>query len=258
MVRPPARLTSVASVHAVSAARPLRERLRRPAITLCHRYDFGDDASLVGDDLGSPEAWDALRTRTSGPFALPATGDALAEAAHGDAALVARAAAISRWLERQGITSMASYGVGVPRLELLLREARPEVDLTVTEYAPENVERLRELLPDVGVRRHDLLADPPLDAELHLMHRIDTELRNADWRTVFARLRGQRILWVAAGLVGPRGLALQVLALRGSRGRTRAGLLRTHGAFESLWSATHRARPVDVGDLPAWVLEPRD
>jgi hypothetical protein len=237
--------------------RSVYERLRRPAITVVHRYDFGADAALVGDDLGRPEAWDALRTRTTGPFSLPATGEALRKAAREDAELMARATAISRWLDGLGITSVASYGVGVGRLELLLREARPERELILTEYAPANVERLRELLPGADVRRHDLLADPPLDAELHLMHRIDTELGNSQWRTVLQGFARERILWLAAGLAGPRQLALHMLASRRPGRRTRAGLLRTEAAFESLWAATHRAQTVDAGDLRAWALEPR-
>jgi hypothetical protein len=241
----------------VPGDRSLSERFRRPAITVVHRYDFGADAALVGHDLGRPEAWDALRTRTTGPFALPPTAEQLRRTAREDEALVARAATISRWLDGEGITSVASYGVGVGRLEVLLREARPDRELILTEYAPANVERLRELLPGVDVRRHDLLAEPPLDAELHLMHRIDTELSNAQWRRVLHGFAAERILWLAAGLAGPRQLALQLLAPRRPRRRTRAGLLRTEAAFESLWAATHRAQTVDAGDLRAWALEPR-
>jgi hypothetical protein len=152
---------------------------------------------------------------------------------------------------------VASYGVGVGRLEVLLHEANPERELILTEYAPANVERLRELLPDADVRRHDLLEQPPLDAGLHLMHRIDTELSNAEWRAVFESFARERILWVAAGLLGPRQLAVHLLPARGSRGGTRAGLLRTRGAFDSLWAATHRAHAVETIDLHARVLEPR-
>jgi hypothetical protein len=136
-------------VGVVAVDRSVYERLRRPAITVVHRYDFGPDAALVGDDLGHPEAWDALRTRTTGPFALPATEADLRQTAREDVDLVARAAAIGRWLDGQGVASVASYGVGVARLELLLREARPQRELILTDYAPANVERLRELLPDI-------------------------------------------------------------------------------------------------------------
>jgi hypothetical protein len=42
-------------------------------ITVPHYFDFGADRELVGEDVVRPEAWDALRTQSDGPFALPAT-----------------------------------------------------------------------------------------------------------------------------------------------------------------------------------------
>ncbi len=241
----------------VPADRSVLERVRQPAITIVNLYDFEGDAALVGGNLARPGAWDALRTRTTGPFALPATSEILRETAYADAQLCARATAISRWLDAEGIGSVASYGVGTGQLELLLREARPERELILSEYADGNIAGLRELMPGADVRHHDLLTDAPIDCELHLMHRIDTELGNADWRTVLERFSSQRILWVAAGLVGPRQVVLQLLDLRRRRGRARAGLMRTRGAFDSLWAGSHRARPIELGDLPSWVLEPR-
>lgn len=247
----------VASVQRVPADRSVLARVRQPAITILNLYDFEGDAELVGGDLARPEAWDALRTRTTGPFALPASEKALRETARADAELLARAAAIGGWLDSQGVNSVASYGVGTGQLELLLHEARPERELILTEYAQGNIAGLRELMPGADVRYHDLLVTEPLDCDLHLMHRIDTELNNADWRKVLDRFSSQRILWVAAGHVGPRQLVLHLLDLRRRRGRARAGLMRTRGAFESLWVATHHAQPIDLCDLPTWVLEPR-
>ena len=42
-------------------------------LTVRHHFDFGADRALVGHDLVRPEAWNALRTQTRGPFALPPT-----------------------------------------------------------------------------------------------------------------------------------------------------------------------------------------
>ena len=46
-------------------------------LTVRHHFDFGDDRGLVGDDLVRPEAWDALRTRTTGAFAAAESPEAL-------------------------------------------------------------------------------------------------------------------------------------------------------------------------------------
>lgn len=42
-------------------------------VTIRHYYDFGMDRAIVGDDLVRPDAWDRLRTQTSGVFAIPPT-----------------------------------------------------------------------------------------------------------------------------------------------------------------------------------------
>lgn len=103
--------------------------------------------------------------------------------------------------------------------------------------------------------RHDLLRDPPLRADLHLFHRIDTEFTNEEWRRIFERFAGLRVLVVAAGQVDLRGAIAEWR--RGRRqGASRAGWVRTRDALDALWERTHTARVVDVGDLPAWELEP--
>jgi hypothetical protein len=103
---------------------------------------------------------------------------------------------------------------------------------------------------------HDLSADAPLEADLHLFHRIDTEFDNERWQQVFERFAGVPIVFVAAGQVGLRGALAEVRKGR-LQGASRAGWVRTRGAIEALWRRTHRGDPVDVGDLPAWELQPR-
>jgi hypothetical protein len=82
---------------------------------------------------------------------------------------------------------LASYGVGVAALEALLERERLEMSLT--DYAPRTVERLRALFPEARIELQDLLVDGPLDGvDAHLFHRIDTELSNAQWRDVYLRM----------------------------------------------------------------------
>jgi hypothetical protein len=227
-------------------------------LTVRHYFDFGDARDLVGDDLVRPDAWDALRTDTSGPFAAPQTRAHAERVLSEHREISARAGAIDAWLSSEGVGSVASYGVGGATLELALRERAPGRALTLGEYAPRTVERLRELFPepDIQIELHDLLADPPLPADVQLLHRVDTELRASQWHGVLQRFATQRILFVAAGMVDVRGALAEVRkGLR--RGATKAGWVRTRPALEALWRGTHTGHPVVLGDLPAWVLEPR-
>jgi hypothetical protein len=226
-------------------------------ITMRHYYDFGADRSIVGDDLVRPGAWDALRTQTSGPFALPATRDELEGIADEHAELAERAREIDRLLDAKGVEALASYGVGGGPLELWLQRLRPERRLLLTDYAPQTVERLRRLFPEADVRVHDLARDPPLEADAHLLHRVDTELTNREWRELLRRFTDETLLVVATEVATLPRLAAELVGRVRRRGLSRAGWLRTRGAFEALWLPTHEASGVRLHDLDGWVLEPR-
>jgi hypothetical protein len=227
-------------------------------LTVRHYFDFGDARALVGDDLIRPDAWDALRTDTIGPFAAPQTRDQAEVVVAEHPEISSRAEALDAWLMQEGVESLASYGVGGATLETSLRALAPHRPLVLGEYAPRTVERLRALFPEpeVTIHLHDLLADPPLDADVHLLHRVDTELRTGQWRQVLRRFADARVVFVAAGMVDLRG-ALAELRKGLLRGSTKAGWVRTRSALEALWSDTHDARVLALPDLPAWVLEPK-
>jgi hypothetical protein len=238
------------AAHVLVASRGVR-------LTMRHHFDFGPDRTVVGDDLVRAEAWDALRTRTDGAFSLAASREELERSADSRPEIGERARAIERWLERHGVGSVASYGVGGAVLEAWLLRVRPEQRLVLADYAPETVERLHGLFPDVDVTSHDLLSDPPLEADAHLFHRIDTELTDEQWRAVFKRFAGETILVVATEVATARRLGQELLLRARNRHLTRAGWLRTRGSFEALWKGTHDAEPLRLHDLDGWALVPR-
>jgi hypothetical protein len=222
-----------------------------------HHFDFGPDRAVVGADLVRPEAWDALRTRTDRAFSIAASREELERTADGRPEIGERARAINRWLEQRGVDALASYGVGGGVLEAWLLRLRPERRLALTDYGPETVERLRALFPEAEVKRHDLLRDPPLAAEVHLFHRVDTELTDEQWGEVLRRFADATILVVATEVATPRRLGQELLLRARSRHLTRAGWLRTRGSFEALWRGTHDAEALRLKDLDGWALTPR-
>jgi hypothetical protein len=226
-------------------------------LTIPHRFDFGEDAPTVGDDLLRPEAWDSLRLRTSGAFAIASDRDQLERQADERAEVGERMRAVDALLRDRDVRTLASYGAGGALPELWLLRTDPRRRLALTDYAPETVRRLRDLLPEVEVHQHDLLRDPPLDADLHLFHRIDTELDNRQWREVFRRFADRTILVVATEVMPVRDVPRQLRAALRSRHATHAGWTRTSAAFQSLWRRTHRGTHLTMVDLEAWVLDPR-
>jgi hypothetical protein len=241
---------SGARVAAIKAAAVVR-------LTLPHRYDFGADTEVVGDDLLRPEAWDSLRTGTTGPFSIASDRGELERQADERPEIGERMRLVDRWLDQHGARSVVSYGAGGGVPELWLLRIAPERSLTLTDYAPATVERLQALMPEAEVRRHDLLRDSPLEGDVHMFHRIDTELGNRDWRGVFRRFATRTVLVVATEVMPAREIPRELLQAVRSRSGTRAGWTRTAGAFESLWRRTHRSTHLELGDLQGWALEPR-
>jgi hypothetical protein len=226
-------------------------------LTVRHVYDFGADRALVGDDLVRPDAWDALRTRTDGPFAMATSAEQAEHDALAHPGLRGRADALADWLSQERVQRLVSYGVGAGAVEVLVRRRGVVDDLVVTEYAPETVARLRQVLPGVEVVHHDLLSDPPLEGDVHLFHRIDTEFDNRQLRGVLDRFAGRRVLVIVTSTVNVREAMREVVYRVRNRNVSRAGWSRSAATFEALWRHTHDARPLTFHDLPAWDLTPR-
>jgi hypothetical protein len=228
--------------------------LSRIPLTIAHQYDFGDDAGRVGPDLVNPASWDAVR-RTAGPFGLPATR-AEWERAAARPEYETRAATIARIAKELGARRLCSYGVGAAYVELNLARAYPEGKLICTDFAPQTVERLAVLFPEADVRLSDLRDDSPLPADLHLLHRVDTELPNREWRQVLARFRAP-VLLVATELLDWVALSRELRRRLARSDAARAGYIRTEAAMRSLWKRTHVDRTIAVGELHGFLLLPR-
>jgi len=227
-----------------------------PRLTIPHYFDFGEDRSEVGDELSSAQGWDALRLRTAGPFGMATDAAAWAETAQAHPELQSRAAAVADRVRALGGTSLASYGVGGASLEYWLMRDATDLSMTVTEYAPETYRVLSSYLPGVNVVQHDLLADDPLDAGLHLFHRIDTEFTNPQFKQLMSKFASVTVIVVATRLLTWRDLRHE-LRQRRNPNATGAGVYRTRAAFEALWKPTHLAERASFADLDGWVLRPR-
>jgi hypothetical protein len=227
-------------------------------ITMRHHFDFGVDRHVVGDDLVTPSAWDALRVDTAGPFALARSREELERNATARTELADRARAIHAWFDTSDVRKLASYGVGAAVLEWWLIRERPQRELLLAEYAPQTLDRLKALFPGVEVHRHDLLRDGPLQTDAHLFHRIDTELSDEEWRDLLQRFSAAKILVVATEVATPRRLLSELLLRVRRRRLSRAGWLRTRDVFEALWRETHDAQPLRLHDLDGWALTPRE
>jgi hypothetical protein len=228
--------------------------IARIPLTVPHHYDFGPERSRVGDNLVNPQSWDAIR-QTDTPFGLPESRRAWEQAARGGD-LPERAEIIGSVARRLGARSICSHGVGTALVEANLAWELPDTRLICTDFAPETVRRLSDLFPEADVRLHDLRSASPPEADLHLLHRVDTELSNAEWREVFGRL-DRPVVVVVTQMLDIHGLAAELRLSRARPRLTRAGWSRTGAAFRRLWRSTHRDEPLQVASLRGWLLTPR-
>lgn len=226
-------------------------------MTIPHLVQFDPQDAPTRGRLDA-EAWDALRLGGSRHYALAADRAAWERMADERPEIGERMRRLSDVLRAEGAASLASYGVGAAVPECWLLRVAPGIALTMTDYGPATVAALRELVGDAArVERHDLLADPPLAADVHLFHRLDTEFRDRQWRGVMRRFRDQTVILVATEVLDADRVRHELRAMPHRRHWTRAGWIRTRGAFERLWRRTHRAEPLSLGDLEAWLLRPR-
>lgn len=199
-------------------------------------------------NVTSPDGWDALRA-TPGAFHLADTREQLDRNAFTEP-FTSRAAAIADILDSFAPTTVASYGVGTGHVELNLAAIRPQWHLICTDTAPAATQRLARLFPEADVRLRPL-TDGPVEADVHLMYRVDTELTDKAWRQVLARFAAVPVLFVPGG---PLEWAVIRDQWRHRKTTVPGGWLRTSARLSGLFPA--RPQQIDAAGMPAWLYTP--
>lgn len=212
-------------------------------LTMQHYYRTPNGRALCG--AGD---WDALRT-TDSPFRLPADAEDWESMVESWPACGRRASAIARVARTIGAERVVSYGVGSAILEYTL--GAQVTELVCTDFAPATVARLREL--GVDARVHDLARDDPLPADLHVLHRVDTEFDDPTLATVLGKFREPALL-VVAELLSLTGVVREIVT-RARRGSP-VGWTRNRSALEACLPPTSHVSELRVGELPGFLIGP--
>lgn len=235
-------------------------------MTLPHWYGFDSSVGLIGHRLQSPTNWDRVRQAdVEGSFGFGASRQEWIDRANAQPQLRQRAHALSSLIRRWDVRRLVSVGVGTGMLEYLLAKASPELQIRCGDYAADSVAILRdrfiecETVEVMDLKRPNWVADPD---EVILLNRVDTELSDAEWRTVFRDIwdhGAQRVIWIPCGLLTPaiafREVTAVVLALLRRRRLAQAGFLRTEARILDLFNPAYiRSAVYDGGDLPLWEL----
>lgn len=227
---------------------------RRAPLALPHLYQFGDSP---GASLRSAAAWDRLRHSHNEGFVIPTERDEWVRAAQQRTDLAERARRVAALVDKLEGRSLASYGVGVAHLEFHIATVAPDIRLLCSDFAPRSVAKLSEIFPEAEIHHHDLRAGP-LPADVHLMHRIDTEFTTRQWRLIFRTFDGP-IIFIPAGLLNATELRTAIASLRSARRATWSGYSRTLPAMLHLWKGSGYQESLAVDGLEKlYLLQRRD
>lgn len=221
----------------------------------------------VGSDLLDPATWDELRLETdASEFSIPTDHESWVEACENTTSYARRAQSLVTLLKDAGIERALSVGVGSAALEYHLQNQYPRLDLVISDYSPKSVARLQDITTEFeAVVEFDILRDnlDPWTDRCFIIHRVDTDLTDSEWKKVFERLKRQNIefvVFVPGGVLTLRTilrtLAGTIRARLPSRRYTFAGYVRTLDRMKSLWESCYSIRrSKSVGGTPSYLLE---
>ena len=195
-------------------------------LTLPHWYGFAEGVRVVPAGPLTEEEWGRLRERDSA-FGFGRSREEWAAYARSNPAIVARAAAVNRLLKDWGARRVVSVGVGTGIFEFLLKSAAEDLEIRCGDWEADSIALLRERLAGVAsVERMDLRRPQWLHDrdEIALLNRVDMELSDADWRSVFDELAGRgtrRIIWIPCGLLTAGSAVTEVRGILAGLGRRR-------------------------------------
>lgn len=235
--------------------------------TTKHYARLADAPSLPRRTLLEAESWDAIRIDGEDKeYAIPSQTQRWIQQCE-DGPFEQRSAELVQLFRNLQAKRIFSAGVGRGCLERRLLQLDPSLSILCSDYAPRTVEALRHRFGDEAVvLQFDMRSQEwPSDVDIYLLHRVDTELDDAQWRATFSRMRRSGVLLALLVSVGTLSLpmwlreqAKRALYLAGDRRFVFAGYFRTRSRLESLWSRTHTLKHEVTlsGGLPAFLLEP--
>ena len=235
-------------------------------LTLKSYYYFDDKKGELGDSLNRPESWDVLRMREdNGPFSIPNERESWQEICLSNTTLRLRAKDIVKLLKTR-FNCIHSFGVGVACLEFLIKKEDPSFQLKCSDFASRGVERLKEIFVEAAMITHfDMINGDWCEISPHgicLLHRVDRELNDEQWRTVLKKIKYagiKNILFIPSEMATLKRILHQqikyiIFKLLGKK-MTFNGFMRTKERLISLLTESFDIdQVVNIHDLPGFLL----
>ncbi|MBR0599531.1 hypothetical protein [Sinanaerobacter chloroacetimidivorans] len=213
--------------------------------------------------LINEEGWDVVRCDDNNtPFSIPNKEKFFIEKAIG--LYKEETEDIANLISEIGFKEIFSAGCGCGFLEYNLKKINPELIVKATDFNSKSIERLKSVfkLCD-SIETFNILTDNYRSSDdlLYLFFRIDTEIHDAEWLNVFRRMhtdKARYILIVATEFLTFERFIKETIkgVLRGIKGYTFCGYIRTKDSFEALWGDYYKiVKLLKIGSLNGYLLK---
>lgn len=230
-----------------------------------HYFNFGK--KLSGENvLINQEGWDTVRCDDNNtPFSIPS--DEMTFVKKASTQYASESQDIINLAHKKGFTEIFSVGCGCGYLEYNIKHKSPELKIIATDFNHKSIERLGNVFKECDkVETFNMMTDSFKSDEklLYLFFRIDTEITNKEWVSVFKRMHSDNtryVLFVASEFLTFERFVKESIKgiLRGLKGYTFCGYIRTKGSFERLWSDYYKIEEsLKIGTLNAYLLKIND
>lgn len=247
-------------------------------LTIKHYQTFGYSTSFFKDKkLDSSQSWDALRT-THPQFSISSNrkewllaSEAQVRKDGQDGGLSKRAEDVNKLLQRENIKTLFSVGVGGAGLEYQIKKINPNINLICSEYAPTNVELLKNVFTEADeIIEYDILGGNWKDVKRKyfnnddyavLMYRVDASFNDKEWRRIFVRLYAsgvKRVIFIPSSFLTLLSIFnRKVREFKWKRSKTEvvfSGFLRTRSRFRSYWRDLYSDEQMEFGGIKGFLL----
>ena len=215
----------------------------------------------------SKKNWDYLRLDDQEtPFSIPKKRRDWIEKGLKDENIKVRAEKIVDLIKAQGFSRVVSLGVGCAFLEYNIKRLFPEVYLSCSDFSPNSLERLKQVFIECdSIEYFDLLSKSwhVPDNALYLLHRLDQELDNNQWKKIFSDMAESNIkhvLFMPSQLLTLRLFLKEQIKFLVYRILNKkiyfAGYIRTKKTLNRLWEEQYTAiKEFNFGRLHGFLLE---
>jgi hypothetical protein len=220
-------------------------------LTIKHRVCFENILqNNILKNLDSPEAWDILRNNNNySSYTLPNSKKEWIKKCEDNKSARETARVILNLLKETKLDSITSLGVGVAYVEYHIKSLNPNVNLLISDFTKETINKLKSFFPEVNdIFMFDMLKDDYSKIaganSLLLLNRVDTELNNKQWQEVFYKINKsdiQKILVIPTTFLNLKIIISELLHLGywklKKKQITSAGYLRTKSVFKKFWAS---------------------